>query len=647
MENEINEKEIASYESSKEKGKKYIEKFKKAFVAVGTRPDELQEALAFYEGDQYKLANYSDATPWVIQSKTPHAKIAIDTRTSSVTASEYVGELQPLKINDVQLIKMLNELLLDEWERLELDNLIDNAVHDGAYLRESYLHLIFDSRETLGESRSGTIDAYLIDSPSVYIDPNARTWNQAQFIVVAGRKQRDEARAIYPITRNIKTKTGGLTAQERGEIGISNDYEIEQSDFFNMLTFYEKKYDKSKLYIMKTVVIEDVVVKQDKLDGLTMFPICQFRWGKKKQSCYGMSLMDDLISNQKAINSIESAVTNQAINSASPAVVVSKNSGLNPNEVAETIGMPQMVYYVNGDPTQAMHVFNPNSISEVSLRIKEDHQQNLSLVAGITDAFIGTLGTAGNTSGGAQAAIDRAKVIEAHVIRNITEFVEQITKVLMQYIVTQYAGQKVSSLKKNTQTNEFTAKEYDLPADLKDVKYKFYVNLNIRTPYAKHQERTAISELWAMERQYDSEIKLLSVLDILDKYDLTNREELQDRYKRMMNSTLQQKTEVILKLTELTTKYQLPQELLQQAMIEIMGDAKETPAVDQLTQLIEQASIQAEQMAQQQAQQAQQANVEAAQMAATQVVDQMDPNMVMQMAQEQSAPNQIAAMINQ
>lgn len=647
MENEINEKEIASYESSKEKGKKYIDKFKKAFVAVGTRPDELQEALAFYEGDQYKLANYSDATPWVIQSKTPHAKIAIDTRTSSVTASEYVGELQPLKINDVQLIKMLNELLLDEWERLELDNLIDNAVHDGAYLRESYLHLIFDSSETLGESRSGTIDAYLIDSPSVYIDPNARTWNQAQFIVVAGRKQRDEARAIYPITRNIKTKTGGLTAQERGEIGINNDYEIEQSDFFNMLTFYEKKYDKSKLYIMKTVVIEDVVVKQDKLDGLTMFPICQFRWGKKKQSCYGMSLMDDLISNQKAINSIESAVTNQAINSASPAVVVSKNSGLNPNEVAETIGMPQMVYYVNGDPTQAMHVFNPNSISEVSLRIKEDHQQNLSLVAGITDAFIGTLGTAGNTSGGAQAAIDRAKVIEAHVIRNITEFVEQITKVLMQYIVTQYAGQKVSSLKKNTQTNEFTAKEYDLPADLKDVKYKFYVNLNIRTPYAKHQERTAISELWAMERQYDSEIKLLSVLDILDKYDLTNREELQDRYKRMMNSTLQQKTEVILKLTELTTKYQLPQELLQQAMIEIMGDAKETPAVDQLTQLIEQASIQAEQMAQQQAQQAQQSNMEAAQMAATQVVDQMDPNMVMQMAQEQSAPNQIAAMINQ
>lgn len=646
-EREISEKEISTFESAQSKGKKYIAKFRKAVVSVKDRSDELQESLAFFEGDQYKLANYSDSTPWVIHDKTPHAKVAIETRTSSVTASEYVGEIYPLKVEDVETIKMLNELLQDEWERLEMDNLIDNSVKDASYLRESYIHLIFDSEKNYGASRSGVVEAYIIDSPSIWIDPNARCWDQAQYIVVSGRKPKAQAKALYPITRQIKGKPSNLSPEERGEIGINNDYEVEQEDFFNQLTFYEKKYRKSKVIISKTIIIEDVVVSQVDLDGINVFPICQFRWGKKKQSCYGMSLMDDLISSQKAINSIGSATTNQAINASSPSTIISRNSGLNPQDVAETLGIPQTVYAVNGPVGEAMTVFNPNNISEVSLRIKEGHQQNLNLVAGITDAYIGSLGTSGNTSGGATAAIERAKVVEGDVIRNITEFVGQITTLLMQYITSQYAGQKVSSLKKDTQTSEFSVKEYELPDTIRDIEYKFYVNLNIRTPYAKSQERLAITELWSMERQYDSEIKLLSVLDILDKYDLTNREELSDRYKRMVASSLQQKSEIILKLTTLTQKYQLPPELLQQAMVEIMGDAKETPAVDELTKQIDQAAMMEQQQAQMAAQQQSQANEGAAQMAAGQIVDQMDPNQVMQMAQEQSAPNQIAAMMGQ
>ncbi len=643
----ISEKEILSYESSKTKGKKYVEKFRKAFIAVGDRPYELQEAIAFFEGDQYKLANLNDTSPWVIQSKTPHAKVNIEKRVSSITASEYVGELFPLKIEDIEPIKMLNELLLDEWERMELDLKIDNCVKDASYMRESYLHFIFNDVDTYGDSRQGVTEANVIDSSSVFLDPNARHWSDIQYLIVTGRKAKGPAIARYPLAKQIKPKQGALTSEERGEINISGDYETEQTDYFSQLTFYEKKYKKGKPYILKTIVLEDVVVDSLELDGLTEFPICQFVWGKKKQSPYGISLMDDIISNQKAINSIDSANTNQAISAASPAVIIKRGVGLNPQEVAETIGVPQMVYSVNGNPSEAMVVFNPNSISDAALQIKREQRMDLESVAGVSSEFNGSLGTAGNTAGGSEAAINRAKIIEGEVLRNITEFVGQITCVLMQYITTQYAGQRVSSLKQDVATREFSVKSYDLPKEVKDIKYKFFVNLNVRTPYAKEQEKAAMMELWQMERQYDSEVKVINVLDIIETYNITNKEELTDRYKRMMKSSLEAKAQVITKLTTLSTQYQLPPELLQQAMVEIMSDAKQTPAVEQLTQMIDQAVMQEQQMAQQQAQVQEQNNTQAAQRVAGELVDQMDPNQVMQMAQQQSAPAQIDQMMQQ
>ena len=649
-----NEEQLYAYESARDKGKKYLKKYRDAINAVDKRSDELQELLAFFEGDQYSLANYADSTPWVVRMNTPHAKVKIEERVASLTASEYAGELFPLRLEDLETIKMLNEFYQDEWERLELDWLIDSSIKDASYQREAYLHLTFNEDAKYGGSRDGVIEAALIDAPSIIIDPNARTWKQAMYIAVAGRISVSEAQERWPIARSIKPKQGGLTADERGENSVTVDVETNQDDYYAQITMYEKSFKGKKVIITKHIIIEDVHVEKIVLDGLSRFPICQFRWGKRKQSPYGLSLLDDLLASQKAINAIESSTTNQAISEATPAVLVKRGIGLNPKDVSETIGMPQVVYAVNGPLNEAMAVFNPNPISSVSLDIKREHEATLARIAGVSDQFLGSLGTVGNTSGGAEMAISRAKVIEGELLRNITEYVHDITDLLVEYIVTQYSGMEAKTVKQDSTTKEFEEHAYKFPDNMKDIEFKFYVNLNVRTPYAKEQEKAAMMELWQMERQYDAEVKIINVLDILDKYNITNREELVERYKRMTASSLQGKAEVITQITGLANQYQLPPELLQAAIIEIMSDAKETPATDQLTQMIDQAVAAEEQAAQQaqmeaeQSQQAeQQANQEAAGMAANQIVDQMDPNMVMQMAQEQSAPNQIAQMMEQ
>lgn len=640
----ISQKEEISYEKALDKGRKKLEQFKQAYTAVGTRPDELREAIAFMEGDQYKLATYSDTTPWVVQMKTPHAKNMIETRVASISANDYVGELFPLNIEDIETVSMLNDLLRDEWGRLNLNEKIDDAIRDSAFLREGYIHFVFDEKETHGGTRDGVIYAYPIDSTNVFIDPNARQWNDAQYIAVVGRLPKRVAKIRYgSIVDLIKPKQAGLSESERGEVSIANDYNIEQDNYFSFITFYEKYNGKIK----KCVVVEDVYVSEVILDGINVFPIAQVRWTKRKQNCYGISLMDDLITSQKAINSIESAVTNIAVSSASPAVVIQRGQGLNPKDVAETLGAPQVVYAVNGDPAKAIVPLNLNAINPAILQIKQEHEQALARAAGVTDQFLGSLGTVGNTSGGAKLAIERAKVQEGAILKNIQEFVEQITTIMVQYVSSQYRGTTVKSMTRDNLTRNFNVKEYNVPENIKDINYKFYIDLHIRTPFSKELEKQAMMELWQMERQYDSPIKILTVLDVLGKYDLTNSEELVQRYKDASAQSSTDKAQVVIEMTTAAQKYQIDQQLLQAAVTEVMSGAKETPATDQLMQMVDQAAQQEQMMQQQAAQQQQTMQTEVAQTTANQIVDQMAPEEVMNMAQKTSMPAQIEQMMAQ
>ena len=631
-------KDEINYTNALEKGKKYLDKYKKAYTATGTRQDELAEAIAFFEGTQYQLASYSDTTPWVVQMKVPHAKNAIEMRCASVSAADYVGELFPITLEDIPTIETLNEMLKDEWQRLDLNTKIKSAILDSAYMREGYIHFTFDGSKSYGGSRDGVIEARMLDSSNIIIDPNAREWDDAQFIAVVGRIPKDVAKRRYGrIVDMIKPRQSGLSDFQKGEISYANDYNIEQDKHFTIVTFYEKEAEG----IEKCVLIEDVLVAETLLDGLDTFPIAQMRWSKRKQNCYGISLMDDILTIQKALNSLESATTNIAISSASPAVVIQKGQGLNPKDVAETIGAPQVVYAVNGDPRTAIVPLNTQPISTAVLQIKAQHEEALAKAAGITDQYQGALGTVGNTSSGAKMAIERSKVIEGAIIKNIEEFVEQITGIMVQYIVSQYSGTTVTTVQKNEMDSEYSVKEFTIPEEARGVKYKFYIDLSVRTPYSKELEKQAMMELWQMERQYDSEVKVITVLDVLSKYDVSNKEELAQRFKDATNQSNQNKAEVITKLTGLAQQYGIDPQILQAAMTEIIAGAKETPAVDQFMQMVDQA-VAAEQAAAQAQQQAIQGQAD---QMATQIVDQMDPKLAMQMAQEQSAPNQIAQMM--
>ena len=580
---------IYSLEDEKEKSKPYLEKFEKASNFNKNRQEAYAENIAFYQGNQHLLKKYKNETPWVVNMNTPYATIAIDNRVSSILANDYIGDLIPLGEEDVNAVENLDKVYKKEWQKMDLDDVVRSCIRWSAIVREYYCHISLDTKKSTGGKNSktmGKLEAYAIEPSRVFIDPSARNLKDARYMFVTGRISVEEATELYPEKAVLLKQNNSSTPEERGEVYIDNDYVTEQDDVLQTITYYGKEKGKIK----RVDIINNVIVKEKVLDRKT-FPIAQMRWKKAAQSCYGLSLMDEVLSLQKAITSIESAITNTAMSYAAPSMMVRKGCGVDPKAVAKAAGAPGVVYSVDGNLDNAIRPVIPPKIQQEILNIKTDFQNQIDKITGNSNQFLGDIGTAGNTSSGANIAVERAKIIEIDVLNNIREFIEDITDIVLEYIITVYSGEKMTynDGRKPEGGFKFTTIELNKEEELKDANYRYYIELDSKTPYSKERQKEVLLELFQLERQYDTPIKSVTVSDIIQNMDLENKEVIISRFNKLNFQDAQTKADTVMKLAEMGTEFGINPELTNQAISEIIGSLKETPGVDMFMQEVEKA----------------------------------------------------------
>ena len=580
--------EVLSIQEELDKARPYTEMYEKAYNFNTERFDAYAELMAFYQGNQHLLKKYRTNRPWVVNMNTPYATVAIENRIASILVNDYEGDLIPLSPEDVDIIEPIDRVYKREWERLDIDRIIRNCVETSAVVREAYCHIILDDKKIYGgtkRKRVGALSAEIIEPGSVLIDPTARNLKDANYMIVLGRISKKEALNTYKKLERLKTQAPDYMPNQRGEIYYDNDYSTEQEDVFTVWNFYQKSDGKIK----KTKLINNIIVKETTLD-ISRFPIAQLRWKKAAQSCYGISLMDQLLSLQKSINAIESAITNTAIAYAAPSMMVAKGSGVDPKVVAKSNGAPGVVYSVNGNLDNAIKPVVPPKIQDEILAIKQDFEAKIREISGNSNQFMGNIGTAANTVGGAEVAVERAKIIEVNIINNIEDFVEEIVNILVEFIMKMYPNAELtySNGKDGEGLWNFDVIKMPKKSEMKDLEYKFYIELDKKSAYSKEKQKQTLMDLLQLERQYDAPIKTITVTDIIKNSDLINKDEIIARYNNLNSQDAQTKAETIDKIISTANDMGISQDLVIQATAEIISGGNEHPAIDQLMQMIEQ-----------------------------------------------------------
>jgi hypothetical protein len=586
------ELDILDLEVEKDKARKYITKFHKARNFNRDRADAYAELLAFYQGNQHLLKTYNTKQPWVVNMNTPYAAVAIDKRVGSLLANDYIGDLLPLSEKDIETLDAVEAFYHKEWERMGMDALVRESISQSSVVRESYIHIYYNKDKVYGgtsNKRQGVLEAYNIDPAAVYIDPTARHIKDARFIFITGRISKDEAIIKYPKLKDALNGGDSFTAEDRGEVYKDNDYLTEQDDVLTKLTYYGKTADGK---IERVELVNNIIVKEPFIMELTRFPLAQMRWKKASQSCYGLSLMDEVLSMQKALSAIDSAITNTAIAYAAPSMMVREGCGIDPKMLALTIGAPGAVYCVKGDLDNALRPVVPPKIDDKILSIKADYEQKIDKITGNTQEFQGNLGTAGNTKGGANAAIDRAKIIEVKVLKNIGEFVDDATNIMIEHIVYLYPNEVFSvydGKSLNGKDHKFKTIKIPNAKKLEHMQFKFYIELDTKTPYNKARQKEALLEMFQIERQYDTPIKSVTISDIIKNSDLENKDEIISRFNNLTFQDAQTKAETIADLTAQAAQFGIDPQIVNSAVAEIIASLRETPATDELMKMMEDA----------------------------------------------------------
>lgn len=631
----IEDEELKKLESELNKQVREAIEFRQA-----QRDNEYIINMAHYEGLHWNLAENKSNSPFLLRSDINHLANAVDLRLGSLCSDKYWGELKPLSPNDVNHINDLNILYRNEWNRLSADDIVEEVVKYGAICDNGYAFITYDPDKIIGGSltrREGAIKIKTLETSNVYLDPTAENIDECEYIVVKSERSnrwiKKNKPQWLPRLEELNIKPGNVSADNNGDIFVGRDYTKGQSNQYQVTTIYVKDpievdveiQDKdNKKIIDKTTItkIKEYIMINDNLIEINEdypfdeFPVIPFQWKPEPQSPYGIPLLRGLTVPQKVANLIESAANNIAMHYTVPTWLISEDSGINIDKFAKLSSALGMVWKVSGDVSKAIRQLDPPQINSQLIQIKDSFVMNIKEHAGISDTYIGNIGTAGSTAEGTNTAVNRATIIDNAPTKQIEKFVEKLSRMIVKFMTRYYKNETVYIRDTNKDKNQYEFKSIVVDEDFQNINYEFYVDLASRSKTDKNRQYNLMKDLYTIQNQYKEDKKILSIPDLVKAANLDNYDEMYKRFSDMSEEAFAEKAQIITQIMEIggtITPNGTPlitAEEMQEGIMDVLDDNGDLSTVDEMFKMYEQyqsqlAELQANMEAQQQQKEAQ------------------------------------------
>ena len=587
-----------------------------------TRDDEYINNEAHYEGMHWQLADVGGDSPFIVKSDINHLKNAVDIRLGSLTASSYYGILKPLSINDVNTIENLNVLYKNEWYRLNMDNLVEEAIKKGAIFDNGYIEFGFDVDKIVGgtnSKREGVITANVVETSNIYLDPSAESIDHCDFMIKAMKLTMEELKRKYPKWyKAIKEEniTGSAAkTNDSGNIFTARDYTNNQDNMIIIYAIYEKYT--TEVPLSQEEGAEVIPVTKVKISYLTdklilevntdypfdSFPIIPFQWESIPQTPYGIPLLRGLTVPQKVANLIESSINNIAVHYTIPTWIISDDSGLDVDDVAQLINALGVVWKVT-DINTAIKQLEPPKVNTDIIQMGTTFVNYIKEYAGVTSVYTGAIGTAGSTAEGTADAIGRATIIDNKPISQIQDFVERLTRMLIQFMVRYYKDELIE-IREDLDNEKYAFKSIKIDDSFKNISFDFDVDLGSRSKTDKNRQFNLMKDIYQLQNQYKDRSPVINVPDLVKAAQLDNYNEMKNRLDNASEEALEEKASMMVRLIEIANTATpdgsplIDAQTLSDGIMDILNDDNDLSTVEDIMQTYEEYQQQFTQMKQQ------------------------------------------------
>lgn len=587
------------------------------------RDAEYINNMAHYEGLHWNLAENKVDSPFLLRSDINHLKNAVDIRLGSLCSEKYWGELKPLSPNDVQHIEDLNVLYKNEWNRLNADDYVEYVMKYGAICDNGYVFINYDTSKIVGGTgykREGAITLEQLETSNVYLDPTASNIDECEYIVVKSKKSKMWIKKNKPgwlkIFEDLNIKPGSDASNENGDIFVGRDYSKSSNGQYEVDTMYRKEVFEADV---ETKDDEGNVIGIEKVNGIQIkeyffvdkhlidindkypfdeFPVIPFQWEAEPQSPYGIPLLRGLTIPQKVANLIESAANNIAMHYTVPTWLVSEDSGIDIQKFAKLSNALGMAWKVSGDVSRAVKQMDPPQINGDLIGIKDSFVQNIKMYAGVSDTYIGNIGTAGSTAEGTANAINRATVVDNAVIKQVEKFVEKLSRMIIKFMTRYYKNKDIYIRDTAKETGKYDFKTVNVNEDFENMNYEFYVDLASRSKTDKNRQYNLMKDLYTIQNQYKEDKKIINVADLVKAANLDNYNEMYKRYSDMSEEAFAEKADLIVQIMSIGQTMTpngtplISAEDMQQGIMDVLDDNGDLSVVENIFNTYEQYQTQ-------------------------------------------------------
>lgn len=621
------------FDESNEKLEKELIKLRDEAVEFrkSARDSEYVSNMAHYEGVHWNLAENKNDSPFMLKSDINHLKNAIDLRLGSLFSESYYGQLEPLSPNDVESIKTLNILYRNEWNRLNADDRVEAAIKAGCIQDNGYTEITFDEGAIFGGTgtrREGSIVLKDLSTSDIYLDPKASSIDECEYYVSKSKKTKSWLKRHRPDwlekLKKQDIKESLLTEGEEGNIYAGRDYSKSNNGVYVIDTMYRKYPEDMEIDVLDDdgnpiideetgePLKENIIVTRIKIHYLSgsdllgtdenypfdEFPIIPFQWESIPQSPYGIPLVRGLTTPQKVANLIESAANNVAMHYSTPSWLVSEESGLDINKVAKLASAVGVVWKVSGSVNDALKQMDYPEVNEQLIGIKNSFVEHIQNYAGINQAYIGNIGTAGSTAEGTNSAINRATVIDNAPIKQIEKYVEKLSRMIIKFMTRYYKNQKIyirDTLK--MRNGEYKFRDFLVDENMENINYDFTVKLASRSKSDKNRQYNLLKDLYQTQNQYKDPNKVINIPDLVQAAQLDNYDEMFKRYSDMTDEAFNEKADLIVQIMNIGGTITpngsplITAEEMQQGIIDVLNDDGELTVVENIFKTYEEYQV--------------------------------------------------------
>ncbi|MER2141049.1 MAG: hypothetical protein ABS902_05350, partial [Priestia megaterium] len=444
------------------------------------------------------------------------------------------------------------------WERAKGRKVVRENLETSKLLGTAIAHVYWDENKEgrlgmtvqgdEGFQFEGDVCMKEIEPVSFFPDPNAFRIEDCQFIHVVERKPLDWIKK-HPkfkgsFSSDNEPSENNNSPSERGEVYL-RDYTTSADGLIDFHYHYEKEANKEGgfNYFVSYLAGDLLLVDKEQLRP-NRYPFAILYDYPQRHDFWGMSTCQLILDNQRIINKVESIITMIGTLMQNPQKVVTKNSGINPEEMQKYGSLPGMTWVTNDqDPSRSVHYVTPPQIPQVLFSLLENAKANIREITGMNEAYMGQNVGSLQTSTGVNSLIERATMRDRDQMYDVELYIEDLSKLVIDFMTEYYEDERTIRVM-GERPDEFTFEQF-LGADFKDLEYDMFIDVSAKAPVTRMAEAQTAKELLNMQGQYGFPVPAITPQEAIKMMDMPGADAM---IKRMNMQEMQNKVQEALQV---------------------------------------------------------------------------------------------------